>query len=154
MDLRCQDAWETIKQKYMEAPILIAWNWEEEFHVHMDASNLVVGTTLTQNLGNKCNQPIAYASRLWNSAKHNYTTMERNVLAMVYTLHKFCHYLLNNRFVFNVDHITLAYLINKPQLFGRIMRWLLLFWEYDFTIIYKLRHIHSVADFCLVFFIT
>jgi len=37
-----------------EVPILIAPNWEKEFHVHMDASNLVVGAMLAQNLDSKC----------------------------------------------------------------------------------------------------
>ncbi len=44
---------------------------------------------------------------------------------MVYALYKFCHYLLNNIFVFYVDHMALTYLINKPQLFDRIRQWLL-----------------------------
>jgi hypothetical protein len=42
---KCQEAWETIKCKYVEALILIAPNWEKEFHVHMDTSNLEVGAT-------------------------------------------------------------------------------------------------------------
>jgi hypothetical protein len=50
----CQEAWETIKHKYMEVPILIAPNWEKEFHVHTDASNLVIGAMLAQNLDGMC----------------------------------------------------------------------------------------------------
>jgi len=56
---------------------------------------------------------------------------------MVFTLHKFRHYLLGNKFVFYVDHMALVYLVNKPQVSRRIARWLLLFLEYDFTIMYK-----------------
>ncbi len=52
---KCQDAWETTKQKYVEALILIAPNWERKFYVHKDASNLVVGVMLAQNLDGKCN---------------------------------------------------------------------------------------------------
>jgi hypothetical protein len=44
----------------------------------------------------------------------NYTTMERETLAMVYTQHKFYHYLLGNKFVFYMDHMALLYLIKKP----------------------------------------
>jgi hypothetical protein len=65
---------------------------------------------------------------------------------MVYALHKFCHYLLNNKFVFYVDHMAFTYLVNKPLLFGRIAQWLLLFLEYDFIVIYKPRRIHLMAD--------
>jgi hypothetical protein len=46
----CQVGWELIKQKYVEAPILISLNWDVEFHVHTDASLLDVGVMLAQNL--------------------------------------------------------------------------------------------------------
>jgi hypothetical protein len=55
-----------------------------------------------------------YASRLWNSIERNYTITEKETLAMVYALHKSKYYLLDNRFVFYVDHMALVYLINKP----------------------------------------
>jgi hypothetical protein len=56
---------------------------------------------------------------------------------MVYALIKYRHYLLGNKFVFFVNHMALVYLVNKPQISGRIARWLLLFLEYDFIVIYK-----------------
>ncbi len=84
---------------------------------------------LAQNLDSKCDQPIAHASQLLSSTEQNYITMERKTLTMVYTLHKFCHYFLSNRFVLYVDHMALTYLVNKPQLFGRIAKWLLFFWN-------------------------
>jgi len=65
---------------------------------------------------------------------------------MVYALHKFRHYLLGNQFVFYVDHMALVYLVNKPQISNWIARWLLLFLEYDFKIIYKLCRSHLMAD--------
>jgi hypothetical protein len=72
-----------------------------------------------------------YSSRLYNLTERNYTTIEREALAMVYALHKFRHCMLGNRFIFYVDHMVLVYLVNKPQIFGRLVRWLLLFLEYD-----------------------
>jgi hypothetical protein len=87
-----------------------------------------------------------YASRLLNRTKHNYSTTERKALVMVFALHKFRHYLLGNKFVFYVDHITLVYLVNKPWVSRRIIKWLLLFLEYDFTIMYKLSKVHAVAN--------
>jgi hypothetical protein len=65
---------------------------------------------------------------------------------MVYVLHKFRHYLLSNRFVFYVDYIALVYLINKPQFYSRIAKWLLLFLEYDFMIVYKPSRFHLMAN--------
>ncbi len=143
---KCQHAWEEIKQCYMDALILISLHWDIEFHVHTYASNLVVEIMLAQNLIKKCNQPIAYALQLLNIVEWNYTMIEREALAMVYVFHKFHHYLVSNKFIFYVDHMALLYLIQKPHVLGRISRWLLLFLEDDFTIIYKLRKVHFVVD--------
>jgi hypothetical protein len=65
---------------------------------------------------------------------------------MVFSLHKFRHYFLGNKFVFYVDHMALVYLVNKPQVLGIIVRWLLLFFEYDFKIMYKPSRTHVVVD--------
>ena len=51
---------------YTHAPILVAPDWAKPFYVHTDASNLVVGVMLAQNLNGKHDQPVAYASRLLN----------------------------------------------------------------------------------------
>ncbi len=60
----------------MEAPILMPPNQQLEFHVHTNASLLAVGAMLAQNPISKYDQPIVYVSRLFNKAKHNYTTTE------------------------------------------------------------------------------
>lgn len=117
-----------------------------EFHVHTDASNIAVGAMLAQNPTGKCDQPIMYASRLLNTAERNYTRTEREALAMVYALQKFRHYLLSNKIIFFVDHMALTYLVNKPQPSGRVSRWLLLFSEFDFKVVYKPGKIHGMAD--------
>ncbi len=81
-----------------------------------------------------------------NKTKKNYTIIEREDLAIVYVLHKFKHFLLGNKFVFHVDCIVLVYLVNKPQMFGKIAKWLLLFLEYEFAVVYKLGKTHVVAN--------
>jgi hypothetical protein len=65
---------------------------------------------------------------------------------MVFALHKFKHYLLGNHFNFLVDYMAFVYLVNKPQVCGRIIRLLLLFLEYDFTVVYKPGKTHVVTD--------
>jgi hypothetical protein len=70
---------------------------------------------------------------LSNNVKHNYSYIERETLAMVFVLHKFKHYLI----VFYVDDMALVYLMNKPKVLGCIARWLLLFLEYEFIMIYN-----------------
>jgi hypothetical protein len=63
-----------------------------------------------------------YSSRLFNYAKRNYTTTQREASTMVYALHKFRQYLLGNRFTFYVDHMALVYLVNKPHVFSMLTR--------------------------------
>jgi hypothetical protein len=64
---------------------------------------------------------------------------------MVYALHKFRNYLLSNMFTFYVDHMVLMYIVNKPHVSSRLVRWLLLFLEYGFMIVYKLGKSHLMA---------
>ncbi len=137
----CQKAWELIKQKYIEALILIPSNWDMEFHVHTYALVLDVGAFLAHNITRKSDQLVVYVFKLLNSAKLNYNIRKREALVMIFTLHKFKHYLLGNKFVFYVDHMALVYLVNK-----RLLRWLLLFLEYDFIVVYKPCKIHVVAN--------
>ncbi len=54
--------------------------------------------------------------------------------------------LLANKFVIYVDYLALVYVVNKPQVSRRITRWLLLFFEYDFIIVYKLGRTHVIVD--------
>ncbi len=65
---------------------------------------------------------------------------------MVFSLHKFRHCLLGNKFIFYVHQMALVYLVNKPQVLRIIVRWLLLFLEYDFTIVSKLNKIYVVVN--------
>jgi hypothetical protein len=61
-----------------------------------------------------------------NNVKMNYTTIEKEALAMIYAMKKFKKYLFGNSFTFFMDHQALLYLVNKPIVIGRIARWLLL----------------------------
>jgi hypothetical protein len=56
---------------------------------------------------------------------------------MVYALQKFRNYFLGGHFKFFTNHSTLKYLVNKTLLEGRICRWLLLFQEFSFEVIFK-----------------
>jgi hypothetical protein len=117
-----------------------------EFHVHTDTSNLAIGVLLAQNPTKKCDQPIAYASILLNNVENNYTTIKREALAMGHVVHKLRHYLLENKFVSYINHMALSYHVKKPQLLGQIVRRLLLFPKYDFSMVYKLGCFHSMVD--------
>jgi hypothetical protein len=102
------------------APILVFLDWSKEFHVHVDVSSIALGAVITERGAIYIDHPIAFASRKISTSEMNYTTTEREGLAMVYALHKFRHYLLGGHFKMFTDHSALKYLVNKPMLGGRI----------------------------------
>jgi hypothetical protein len=80
-------------------------------------------------------------------AERNYTTTEWEALAVVYSCKKFRHYLLGYKVIFHTDHDSLKYLVNKPDLSGRIARWILLFQEFNYEVVIKSGKTNSNADF-------
>lgn len=84
---------------------------------------------------------LAYSLR----PKRNYSTTEWEDFAIVYALQKFCHYLLATHFIVIIDHYALKYLLNKPQVAGKVWRWLLLFQEFNFDLLLRPRKNHVLA---------
>nr|GEY92684.1 reverse transcriptase domain-containing protein [Tanacetum cinerariifolium] len=77
----CIQAFRTLKDKLTEAPILIAPNWDQPFELMCDASDFAVGAVLGQRI-EKHFRPIHYASKTMNHAETNYTTTEKEMLAV------------------------------------------------------------------------
>jgi len=103
----CQESLDILKERMVTAPILVFPEWKKIFHVHVDASSITLGIILAQPGEGGIDHPIAFARRKLSSAERNYTTTEREGLAMVYSLHKFRHYLLGSHFKMFTDHSTL-----------------------------------------------
>nr|GFD41733.1 reverse transcriptase domain-containing protein [Tanacetum cinerariifolium] len=92
----CIQAFRTLKDKLTEAPILIAPNWDQPFELMCDASDYAVGAVLGQRIKKHFRQ-IHYASKTMNQAEANYTTTEKEMLAVVYAFEKFRSYLIMNK---------------------------------------------------------
>ncbi|GJW72911.1 reverse transcriptase domain-containing protein [Tanacetum coccineum] len=120
--------------KLTEAPILIAPNWDQPFEIMCDASDYAIGAVLGQRI-EKHFRPIHYASKTMTEAESNYTTTEKEMLAVVYAFEKFRSYLIMNKSVVYTDHSALKYLFNKKDAKARLLRWVLLLQEFDFSVI-------------------
>jgi hypothetical protein len=83
---KCDKAFETLKEKVSTTPILIFPNWENKFNVHVDASGISLGSILAQPRDGAMDHPIYFVRRKLSQVQHNYTTMEREGLAMIYSL--------------------------------------------------------------------
>ncbi|GJY74372.1 reverse transcriptase domain-containing protein [Tanacetum coccineum] len=125
---------QTLKKKLTEAPILIAPNWDQPFEIMCDASDYAIGAVLGQRI-EKHFRPIHYASKTMTEAESNYTTTEKEMLAVVYAFEKFRSYLIMNKSVVYTDHSALKYLFNKKDAKARLLRWVLLLQEFDFKVI-------------------
>ncbi|RDX64782.1 Retrovirus-related Pol polyprotein, partial [Mucuna pruriens] len=146
-DQPCIEAFQELKSRLTSAPILQAPNWDLPFELMCDASNSALGAVLGQRAG--VGQPthvIAYASRTMDPAQQNYTTIEKELLAIVFSLDKFRSYLLGSKIVVFSDHAALRYLLKKPDAKPRLIWWMLLLQEFNLEIRDKKGAENSVAD--------
>nr|GFA78795.1 reverse transcriptase domain-containing protein [Tanacetum cinerariifolium] len=141
----CIQAFRTLKEKLIEALILISPNWDQPFELMCDASDYAVGAVLGQRI-EKHFRPIHYASKTMNQAKANYTTTEKEMLAVVYAFEKFRSYLIMNKSIVYADHSALKYLFAKKDAKARLLRWILLLQEFDFKVIDTRGAENYVAD--------
>nr|GEX75257.1 retrovirus-related Pol polyprotein [Tanacetum cinerariifolium] len=92
----CVVAFQTLKRKLTEAPILISPDRDMPFELMCDASDFAIGAILGQRQ-DKHFRPIHYASKTMTEAESNYTTTEKEMLAVVYAFEKFRSYLIMNK---------------------------------------------------------
>ncbi|GKC07627.1 reverse transcriptase domain-containing protein [Tanacetum coccineum] len=129
----CIDAFQTLKKKLIEAPILVVPDWNLPFKLMYDASDFAIGAVLGQRKM-KHFQPIHYASTTMTKSQIYYTTTEKEMLAVVYPFEKFWPYLVLSKSIVYTDHSALKYLMNKQDAKPRLLRWVLLLQEFDITI--------------------
>ncbi|GKD84070.1 reverse transcriptase domain-containing protein, partial [Tanacetum coccineum] len=127
----CIKAFNILKKKLTEAPILVAPDWDLPFEIMYDVSDYAVGAVLGQ-CKNKHFQPIHYASKTMMDAQAHYTTMEKELL--VYAFEKFRPYLVLSKTIVYTDHSALKYLLTKQDAKLRLLRWILLLQEFDVII--------------------
>nr|GEZ84418.1 reverse transcriptase domain-containing protein [Tanacetum cinerariifolium] len=130
----CIKAFQTLKKKLTEAPILIALNWDLQFELMCDASNFAIGAVLGQR-HEKHFKPIHYASKTMTDAESNYTMTEKEMLAVVYAFEKVWSYLIMNKSIVHTDHSALKYLFTKKAAKARLLQWVLLLQEFDFKVL-------------------
>lgn len=144
-DLNYVNCFETCKTLLMNDPILQYPDFTKEFILTTDASNLAIGAILSQGpLGS--DKPIAYASRTLNTSEINYSTIEKELLAIVWATKYFRPYLFGRTFKIVTDHRPLQWVMNIKEPNSRLTRWRLKLSEYNFTVVYKPGKSNTNAD--------
>nr|GEX86227.1 DNA-directed DNA polymerase [Tanacetum cinerariifolium] len=141
----CIDAYETLKKKLTEAPILVVPDWNIPFELMCDASDFAIGAVLGQRK-TKHFQPIHYASKTMTEAQIHYTTTEKEMLAVVYAFENFRPYLVLSKSIMYTDHSALKYLLSKQDDKPRLIQWVLILQEFDIIIRDKKWMENLVAD--------
>ncbi|CAM8913030.1 unnamed protein product [Rhodiola kirilowii] len=141
----CKEAFDELKKDLTSTPIIRTPDWEQPFEIMCDASDFAVGAVLGQRFDKKA-VVIYYASRTLDLAQRNYSTTEKELLAVVFALEKFISYLLGAKVIVFSDHAAIRYLMKKKEAKPRLIRWILLLQELDVEIRDKKGIENTVAD--------
>ena len=128
----CQEAFDRIKFILLSEPVLMAPSFEKPFSLFADPSDIGKGAVLLQENANRMDHPVCYYSGKFNSHQCNYSTVEKETLALVLSLQHFEVYLSPSVSPVQVytDHNPLTYIqcINHSK---RLLRWSLILQEYE-----------------------
>lgn len=140
-----QSAFEKFKSILTSKPILQYPDFNKPFILTTDASNVAISGILSQGEIGK-DLPVAYASRTLNKAETNYSTTEKELLAIVWSVNHYRPYLFGRSFLILTDHRSLTWLFNCKNPNSRLLRWRLKLEEYEYEIKYKPGRINANAD--------
>jgi len=129
-----QQAFESIKSKFLEDIMIQFPDFTKEFYINTDASTTHVGAELYQLNEDGHHQSLGFASRTLNAAERNYNTTELELLAIVFTCKKFRYYLLGHKVKVLTDHHALTFLNTCQLLNARLVRWATFLQEYQLEI--------------------
>ncbi|GJU50683.1 putative reverse transcriptase domain-containing protein [Tanacetum coccineum] len=118
-------AFQTLKDKLCNAPVLSLLYGPEDFVLYCDASRIGLGCVLMQR-----GKVIAYASRQLIIHEKNYTTHDLELGAVVFALKIWRHYLYGTKSVIYMDHKSLQHIFSQKELNRRQRHWIELFSDY------------------------
>jgi len=141
----CQVAFDTLKQKLVQAPILAFPRDEGEFVLDTDASGTALGAVLNQIQGGE-EKTILYFSRSLSRAERNYCVTRRELLAVIEAIKHCHHYLWGRDFLIRSDHGALRWITNFKRPEGQLARWIEFLGNYTFEIKHRAGTKHGNAD--------
>jgi transposase InsO family protein len=145
-DEECEGAFKSLKEALISAPILAYPCFEQDFHIATDASQVGLGAVLFQVDENGNERPIFYASRGLNKAERRYSTIERELMGIIFATQKFKYYLLGRRSIAYCDHKPIQYLNNLTIENARLTRFRLKLAEFDLQIKWRKGSDNAVPD--------
>lgn len=120
-------------------------DFDREFVIQADASNYGIGAVLTQNFDDG-EKVVTYVSRSLTRIERNFSTTEKECLAVLFAIEKLTPYVEGAHFTVITDHYSLLWLSNLQNPSGRMARWAVRLKQSDFTIIHRKGKDHVVPD--------
>ena len=141
----CSEAFERLKHMLVTAPILAHPDFTKPFILDTDASNHAIGAVLSQKTGNE-ERVIAYVSRTLSKSERKYCVTRKELLALVYFVKYFRHYIYGRKFTARTDHASLRWLMNFKNPEGQVARWLEVLSTFSMAIEHRPGRLHGNAD--------
>lgn len=134
----CQTAFDELKRLVTNPPVLSPPDFSKPFILQTDASDYAVGAVLM----NADRRPIAFKSKALKSYQKTYGITDKELLAVVWAVKEFEHYLYGQKFTIETDHSALVHLNNMVSPHARHTRFRLTLAEFD----YEIKHIKGPTN--------
>lgn len=140
-NMEAQRAFEELKKALCTTPVLALPQFDKKFVVETDACGVGIGAVLMQD-----GHPLAYISRHLKGKQLTLSIYEKELLAVVFAVQKWRHYLLTSQFIIKTDQRSLKYLLEQRLNTPIQQQWLPKLLEFDYEIQYKQGKDNVAAD--------
>ncbi|KAL3976952.1 Rab-interacting lysosomal protein [Sarotherodon galilaeus] len=151
-----EKAFRQVKELLQSAPLLVHFDPEKEVVLSCDASPYGIGAVLSHRMEEGEEKPVGYASRTLTAAEKGYSQLEKEGLAIAFSVKQFHQYLYGRPFTVVTDHKPLLSLFSEtkcipPMASARVQRWALTLSAYQYRIVYKAgpENVNADAFSCL-----
>lgn len=146
--IECTNAFDSVKVLLCTSPVLAVPDFSRPFKLEVDASAVGAGAVLLQEHSDGIDHPVSFYSKKFNRHQVNYSTIEKEALALLLALQHFEVYVGSSSLpvVVYTDHNPLVFLNRMRNSSHRLMRWSLLVQGFNLEIRYKKGSENVVAD--------
>jgi len=141
-----KEAFNTLKEKLSEFPILRRPNFNKVFILHIDWSAFGIGAIFGQLDEKGKEYVITYASQSNNKVENNYFSYEGECLIVVWAIIHFRPYLYGTKFILYTDHQPIKWLMTNDKFTSKLACWAFILREYEFKVIHQPNITHQNMD--------
>ena len=144
----CEEAFVSLKKLLREAPIIKFPDFDKDFYLATDASDYGIGAVLFQyaDEAKTVKNFVGMVARALSSGERNYSVTQRELVAIVFALQRFCNYLEGRKFTVITDHRALIFLHTQKEISKVVARWYEVIIHFDFDVEYCPGVLNKLPD--------